>query len=85
MSDCLQVLRLLEIMGLEQYYNTFQVQQINGDILSECDEDILKNELQIASRLHRMRLLRVIGGQYSVLDIMSGTDGYVFMLPANAR
>ena len=79
-----QVLRLLDAMGLEQYSPTFQQQQINGDILADCDDEILRTELQITSRLHRMRLLRVISGQYSVIDIMSGKDGYVMMLRPNA-
>jgi len=69
-------------MGMEQYRETFIKQQINGDILTDCDDDILKNELKITSRLHRIRLLRIISGQYSVQEIMSGNDGYVLMLPA---
>lgn len=69
-------------MGMEQYHETFIKQQINGDILTDCDDDILKNELKITSRLHRIRLLRIISGQYSVQEIMSGNDGYVLMLPA---
>lgn len=68
-------------MNLEQYIDTFRLQHINGDILSDCDDDILTNELQINSRLHRLRLMRIISGQYSVLEIMSGHDGYVVMLP----
>ena len=66
-------------MGLEQYTPTFKHEQINGDILSTCDDGILKDELKIASRLHRIRLLRVIDGNYSIHDIMSGHDGYIFM------
>ena len=69
-------------MGMEQYCETFRKQQINGDILTDCDDDILQNELKITSRLHRIRLLRIISGQYSVQKIMSGDDGYVLMLPA---
>ena len=78
----LQLIRLLEAMGLEKYSETFRQQQINGDLLSDCDDELLKNELTILSRLHRMRLLRVISGQYSVMDIMAGRDGYVMMLAA---
>ena len=69
-------------MNLEQYIETFRLQHINGDILSDCDDDILANELQINSRLHRLRLLRIISGQYSAMDMMSGHDGYVVMLPS---
>ena len=69
-------------MGLEEYQEAFRRQQLNGDLFSECDEDILTNELKVTSRLHRMRLMRVISGQYSVQEILCGRDGYVLMYPA---
>ena len=75
-----QVLKLLEVMNLQQYVDTFRQQHINGDILSDCDEDILQNELEVKSRLHRLRLQRVITGQYCVADMMSDQD-YVIMQP----
>lgn len=80
----LQVLKLLEAMDLQQYIETFRQQHINGDILMDCDEDILKNELKVKSRLHRMRLQRVITGQHSVSDIMS-EDPYIVMHPLTAN
>ena len=64
-------------MGLKRYIPTFSQEQINGDILSTCDDALLNEDLKITSRLHRMRLLRVIEGAYSVHDIMTGKDGYV--------
>ena len=70
------------MMGLEQYTPIFKQEQINGDILSTCDDQILQDELKITSRLHRMRLLRVIQGTYSVNEIMSGKDGYIVMTTA---
>ncbi len=72
-------------MGFEQYTPIFKQEQINGDILSTCDDALLKDELKIASRLHRMRLLRVIEGAYSVHEIMSGKDGYIFMSSAGKQ
>ena len=68
----MQVVRLLEIMGLEQYSPTFVHEQIDGDILSACDDSILDEDLKVKSRLHRMRLLRVIQGAHSVQEVMSG-------------
>ena len=70
------------MMRLEQYTPIFQQEQINGDILSTCDDALLKDELKISSRLHRMRLLRVIEGTYSIYEMMSGKDGYIFMRSA---
>ena len=72
---------MLETMDLQQYVDTFRQQHINGDILCDCDEDILQNELKITSRLHRIRLQRVITGQYSVADMMSEREEYVVMQP----
>lgn len=82
--DCAEVQRLLEVMGLEEYQEAFRRQQLNGDLFSDCDEDILVNELKVTSRLHRMRLMRVISGQYSVQDILSGNDGYILMYTAKS-
>ena len=52
--------------------------------METSDDALLNEELKITSRLHRMRLLRVIEGAYSVHDIMSGKDGYIFMTSAAA-
>ena len=72
-----QVLRMLVNMGLERYTPTFSQEQINGDILSTCNDAHLNEDLKITSGVHRMRLLRVIEGTYSAQDIMTGKDGYV--------
>ncbi|CAI8004156.1 hypothetical protein GBAR_LOCUS3844 [Geodia barretti] len=79
--DSLQILKMLATMGLGQYQEVFGSQQINGDLLLECDDKMLQNDLQVSSKLHRIRLLRIISGNYSVLDILSGRDGYVTMHP----
>lgn len=77
-----QVLRLLEAMGMKEHQQKFAEHHINGDLLSECDEEILREELHVTKRLDRMRLLKVISGQYSVQELLLGRDGYVTMLPA---
>ncbi len=76
----MQVIKLLEAMDLQQYVETFRQQHVDGDILSDCDEDILQNELKIQSRLHRLRLQRVISGQYAVANMIPEQD-YVVMQP----
>jgi hypothetical protein len=50
-------------MGLKSYQEKFEQEQVNGEILSECDEEVLKTDLGISSKLHRMRLLKVISGK----------------------
>ena len=71
-----QVLRLLEVMGLKQYQEKFKAEQVNGEILSECDESVLQSDLGVSSKLHRMRLLKVINGRHSAKDILKGEDPY---------
>ena len=53
-------------MSLKPYQETFKREQINGEILSECDEEVLMNDLGVSSKLHRMRLLKVISGKVTV-------------------
>ena len=47
------------------YQDKFVTEQVNGEILSECDEEVLKTDLGVTSKLHRMRLLKVISGKNS--------------------
>ncbi|KAL5506262.1 hypothetical protein EMCRGX_G007873 [Ephydatia muelleri] len=74
--DVEKVLRLLECMSLAQYQEAFQKEQINGELLSDCDETMLQNDLGIASKLHRMRLIKVITGRHSAKSILDGGDPY---------
>ena len=57
------MLNLLEMMGLQQYQDKFKAEQVNGDILSECDDDVLMNDLGVTSKLHRMKLLKIVSGK----------------------
>lgn len=57
-----QILCLLDVMGLRQYRDHFKVEQVNGEILSECDDDMLTHDLHITSKLHRKRLIKLISG-----------------------
>ena len=53
-------------MSLKLYQETFRREQVNGEILSECDEEVLMNDLGVSSKLHRMRLMKVISGKFTV-------------------
>ena len=72
-----QIQHLLDAMGLSQYKDTFMSEQITGEILLEIDEDVLQNELGVRSKLHRLRLMKVIRGQHSAQNIINGVDPYV--------
>lgn len=54
---------MLERLNLDQYKDTFQAESIDGSLLSELDEDTLQNELGMASKIHRKKLLLVIQGK----------------------
>ena len=62
---------LLDAMGLPQYQTVFAEQCVSGDILVELGDEDLQNDLGITSRIHRIRLRRVITGHYSVSDIVA--------------
>jgi len=57
------VLELLDAMGLKQYQDQFKTEQITGEILLECDDDMLASDLGVSSKLHRKRLMKVISGE----------------------
>ena len=50
-----KVSQLLKKMGLLQYTEVFAREQISGEIMMEVDDDILKSELGITSKLHRYK------------------------------
>jgi len=62
-------------MDLTQYKENFS--KVTGDILAELDEDILLHDLGVSSKIHQIRLMKIINGQHSVQHILSGTDPYV--------
>ena len=61
-----EVLELLEAMQLEEYRESFKREMIDGEVLSSLTEADLLQELNIQKRLHRVRLMKVIEGVYSV-------------------
>ena len=78
----LQVIQLLEAMGLKHHQETFLNEHISGEILLECDEHVLEKELKITSKLHRVRLMKLITGQHSAESILKGEDSYVYATKA---
>lgn len=46
---------------MKQYAAVFQREKINGEVLVDMDEEMMKGDLGIASKLHRMRLMKVRG------------------------
>ena len=58
------------MMGLGQYRNKFMSEHVSGEILLECDDQVLQDELGIQSKIHRIRLAKVISGIYSAKLIL---------------
>lgn len=71
---CFQVLLLLDVTGLSQYRDIFTRETMTGDILLECNEDILKHELGIESKLHRIKLMKLINGHHSAQSYLQGSS-----------
>ena len=58
-------------MSLSQYQKTFLKERISGEILSQCTGEILQVELGVASKVHCLRLLRIITGDISATSLDS--------------
>ncbi len=65
MCAVLQILTLLEAMNLAQYQDNFVKEQVDGEILADCDEGMLEVDLHITSAIHRNRLMKIITGKHS--------------------
>ena len=63
-------------MKLSQYKEMFLEENIDGEILAECDDPLLEQELHISNKLHRNRLMKVITGRHSAHCIKHGLDPY---------
>ena len=68
---------LLVAMELAQYKEAFVKESVSGEILADCDDEILQTDLGVASRLHRLRLMKVVSGRHSAASLIEGVDPYV--------
>ena len=64
-------------MDMRKYQKKFAQESIDGALLLQCDELTLQNELEVTSKLDRVKLIKVITGQHSALRILEGDDAYV--------
>lgn len=69
-AHTLQVCELIDVMGLGQYKKKFMEEHISGEILLECDEQVLQDELGVQSRIHRIRLMKVVTGVHSAKSLL---------------
>ena len=71
-----QVQQLLKVMNLSQYQAKFAREGIAGDILIELGDQDLEKDLGMKSKVHRVRLLKIIEGQHSARKILEGENPY---------
>lgn len=49
-------------------------EKISGSLLQDCTEDMLENDLQIKSKLHRLKIMRVIDGRQPLTQLLNITS-----------
>lgn len=68
--DCSKVHQLLNAMDLGQYADKFHQEKVSGEILTELDDKVLSEELGVTSKLHRLRLLKIMTGAHSAEPLL---------------
>lgn len=53
-------------MGLEKYKKKFMEEKVDGFLLLELDEYVLENELEMSTKLHRIRMMAIINGRQPI-------------------
>lgn len=66
-----QVGKLLEALGLHQHKPRFLQESITGEILVECNVDVLTQDLGIRDQGHCTKIIQLIQGKYSPLALMA--------------
>lgn len=72
----IQIQDLLQVMNLSQYKAKFAEEMISGEILIELGQDDLERDLEIKSKIHRIRLMKIIDGHHSARNILEGQSPY---------
>ena len=57
---------------------------MDGELLIVCTEEDLQAELGIATKLHRVRLMKLIDGSHSALQLLEGANPYAMVSPSEA-
>ena len=63
--------QLFEGMKLGSYTEALRNEQVSGDILAEFDESVLRDELNISSRIQQIRVMKVIQGHHSAKELLN--------------
>ena len=71
--DPMGVLDVLDAMNLSMYRENFQQELIDGELLSEFTEDMFI-ELGVKSKMHRLKLMRVVKGRKDVSSVLNKNE-----------
>lgn len=69
-----QVLFLLESLGLGVYKEQFEKEKVDGQLLCKCSDQVLKEDLKMESQLHRLKLLSFISGEANVRHLVPAME-----------
>jgi hypothetical protein len=53
-------------MGLGKYNEKFREMGIDGHMIFELDDKILQDELEVSLKLHRIKILSIVNGRFSL-------------------
>ena len=65
---------MLDAMNLGQYKEDFMKELVDGEILADCNETMLEQDLHVTSAIHRNRLMKVITGKHSASYFTNNSD-----------
>ena len=63
-------------MKLSTYIDNFKKEQITGEILAELNDETLRDELGMSSKIHRVKLMKIISGSHSATNVLNGENPY---------
>lgn len=67
---------MLEALDLHDYKGPFLEEAITGEILAECDEEVLVQDLGMRDKTQNSKLMKIIRGECSPLATIAD-DAYV--------
>ena len=67
----MQVLKLLEALDLHKHKGVFKEEAITGDILAECNENVLTKDLGMTEQQDCSKLMKAIRGELSPLAVIT--------------
>lgn len=69
---------MLSQIGFSQYIDQFVNSQVDGDLLLQLDDDMLKNDISITNGILRRRFLRELGHLKRIADYSSCDSANLF-------